>query len=57
MLFIPRLLPIALYALGVLALGLLDDTLGGPGGRGAAGPRGWRGHGAAVLAASCRPAR
>jgi UDP-N-acetylmuramyl pentapeptide phosphotransferase/UDP-N-acetylglucosamine-1-phosphate transferase len=41
-------LPIAVYALGVLALGLVDDTLGerhGP----RPPPRGWRGHGAAVL--------
>ncbi len=41
-------LPIAVYALGVIGLGLVDDTLG------ASGPdrplqRGWRGHGAAVL--------
>ncbi len=46
-------LPIALYALGVLALGLVDDTLGersASGGRdGPPAPRGWRGHGAAVL--------
>jgi UDP-GlcNAc:undecaprenyl-phosphate/decaprenyl-phosphate GlcNAc-1-phosphate transferase len=40
-------LPVALYALGVIALGLIDDTLGKPGAAGA--PRGWRGHGAAVL--------
>ncbi len=33
---------IALYALGVAALGLADDALSGP-------SRGWRGHGAAVL--------
>jgi UDP-N-acetylmuramyl pentapeptide phosphotransferase/UDP-N-acetylglucosamine-1-phosphate transferase len=36
-------LPIALYAVGVLALGLVDDLLG------SAAPRGWRGHGAAAL--------
>src|ERR1700722_5367437 len=54
--FHPETLPIALYALGVLALGLLDDTLapGAGGGAGAgedggSGPRGWRGHGAAAL--------
>ncbi len=51
--FHPEILPVAVYALGVLALGLLDDTLGdrheidspesGP------GPRGWRGHGGALL--------
>ncbi len=48
---------IALYALGVLALGLIDDTLGADasergGGLGEgrrASPRGWRGHGAAVV--------
>jgi UDP-GlcNAc:undecaprenyl-phosphate/decaprenyl-phosphate GlcNAc-1-phosphate transferase len=50
--FHPETLPVALYALGVLALGLLDDTLALSGttaadDRGA--PRGWRGHGAAVL--------
>jgi UDP-N-acetylmuramyl pentapeptide phosphotransferase/UDP-N-acetylglucosamine-1-phosphate transferase len=38
----PELRTVALYALGVAALGLLDDALGGA-------PRGWRGHGAAVL--------
>jgi hypothetical protein len=54
--FHPETLPIALYALGVLALGLLDDTLAPDVGAGAAagegdggGPRGWRGHGAAAL--------
>jgi UDP-N-acetylmuramyl pentapeptide phosphotransferase/UDP-N-acetylglucosamine-1-phosphate transferase len=53
--------PAAVYALGVLALGLIDDTLGerAPGGDGdgdgdgrgeqRTAPRGWRGHGAAVL--------
>jgi UDP-N-acetylmuramyl pentapeptide phosphotransferase/UDP-N-acetylglucosamine-1-phosphate transferase len=41
-----ELLPIAVYAFGVLALGLLDDAFG-QGGR--ASPRGWRGHGAAAL--------
>lgn len=47
----PETLPIALYALGVLALGLLDDTLGEPHGVPGArsAPRGWRGHGAAAL--------
>jgi UDP-N-acetylmuramyl pentapeptide phosphotransferase/UDP-N-acetylglucosamine-1-phosphate transferase len=56
----PETLPIAVYALGVLALGLIDDTLGEPralgerhGLPGAAAERraqrGWRGHGAAVL--------
>ena len=40
---------IAVYVLGVAFLGLLDDILSG--GLGASGPepRGWRGHGAAVL--------
>jgi UDP-N-acetylmuramyl pentapeptide phosphotransferase/UDP-N-acetylglucosamine-1-phosphate transferase len=58
-LFHPELLPIAVYALGVIALGLIDDTLAehAPAG-GSAGPagetgspahRGWRGHGAAAL--------
>jgi UDP-GlcNAc:undecaprenyl-phosphate GlcNAc-1-phosphate transferase len=44
--FHPELLPIAVYSLGVLALGLLDDTLARDGG---SLQRGWRGHGAAVL--------
>jgi UDP-GlcNAc:undecaprenyl-phosphate/decaprenyl-phosphate GlcNAc-1-phosphate transferase len=59
--FHPELLPIALYALGVATLGLIDDTLGEdrvavPGRAGDApnpparpAPRGWRGHGRAVL--------
>jgi UDP-N-acetylmuramyl pentapeptide phosphotransferase/UDP-N-acetylglucosamine-1-phosphate transferase len=49
--FHPELLPIATYALGVLALGLIDDTLarGSTGLEGAAAERGWRGHGAALL--------
>ena len=47
-LFHAEALPIAVYALGVIGLGLIDDTLG------SSGPdrplqRGWRGHGAAVL--------
>jgi len=47
----PELLPIAVYALGVLALGLLDDTLAQDGAPadGRIGQRGWRGHGAALL--------
>jgi UDP-GlcNAc:undecaprenyl-phosphate GlcNAc-1-phosphate transferase len=46
--FHPEVLPIAVYALGVIALGLLDDVFGEPEPeRGA--ERGWRGHGAAVL--------
>jgi UDP-GlcNAc:undecaprenyl-phosphate/decaprenyl-phosphate GlcNAc-1-phosphate transferase len=49
--FEPEALPVAVYALGVLALGLVDDTLGHDAQSGAAGPvqRGWRGHGAAAL--------
>jgi UDP-N-acetylmuramyl pentapeptide phosphotransferase/UDP-N-acetylglucosamine-1-phosphate transferase len=46
--FHPEELPIAVYALGVLALGLLDDTLGERHGTWPP-PRGWRGHGAAFL--------
>jgi UDP-N-acetylmuramyl pentapeptide phosphotransferase/UDP-N-acetylglucosamine-1-phosphate transferase len=40
--FRSALVPVSLYVLGVAFLGLLDDVL-------AAEPRGWRGHGAAVL--------
>jgi UDP-N-acetylmuramyl pentapeptide phosphotransferase/UDP-N-acetylglucosamine-1-phosphate transferase len=52
--FEPRQLPIAVYALGVLALGLIDDTLGrdqrpdSVAARHAPAPRGWRGHAAAA---------
>jgi UDP-N-acetylmuramyl pentapeptide phosphotransferase/UDP-N-acetylglucosamine-1-phosphate transferase len=47
--FHPEIFPIAVYALGVLALGLIDDTFGGRShGQGAA-PRGWSGHGGALL--------
>jgi UDP-GlcNAc:undecaprenyl-phosphate GlcNAc-1-phosphate transferase len=49
--FHPELLPIAVYALGVLALGLLDDTLARQHSD-ADGPllqRGWRGHARAAL--------
>ncbi len=42
------LTPVAAYALGVACLGLIDDTLGGARVEREA-PRGWRGHGAAVL--------
>jgi UDP-GlcNAc:undecaprenyl-phosphate/decaprenyl-phosphate GlcNAc-1-phosphate transferase len=48
--FFDPLLPIAIYALGVLALGLVDDTLARDA-RGAGEQqvvRGWRGHGAAL---------
>ncbi len=50
-LFHPELLPIALYATGVLALGLIDDTLArqAPGESPRSADRGWRGHGAAAL--------
>lgn len=54
-----EVLPIALYALGVATLGLIDDTLGedppGPSELSSRGlptrpaPRGWRGHGRAAL--------
>jgi UDP-GlcNAc:undecaprenyl-phosphate GlcNAc-1-phosphate transferase len=46
--FHPEVLPVAVYALGVLALGLIDDTLGE---QRADVPerRGWRGHGGAAL--------
>jgi UDP-GlcNAc:undecaprenyl-phosphate/decaprenyl-phosphate GlcNAc-1-phosphate transferase len=57
--FYAETLPIVIYALGMLALGLVDDTLGersqsqrprgdGPDQRHPP-PRGWRGHGAALL--------
>jgi UDP-GlcNAc:undecaprenyl-phosphate/decaprenyl-phosphate GlcNAc-1-phosphate transferase len=47
--FHPETAPIVVYALGVLGLGLVDDTFGErePSGRPAV--RGWRGHGAALL--------
>jgi len=38
----PELRGISLYVLGIAALGLIDDTLSGS-------PRGWRGHGGALL--------
>src|SRR2546430_11943730 len=41
--FHPEFLPVALYAIGVIALGLVDDVFGGSLG-GKPGPRGWRGH-------------
>jgi UDP-N-acetylmuramyl pentapeptide phosphotransferase/UDP-N-acetylglucosamine-1-phosphate transferase len=49
--FHPEALPIAVYALGVIALGLVDDTLAGERSGDGARPahRGWRGHGAAAL--------
>jgi UDP-GlcNAc:undecaprenyl-phosphate GlcNAc-1-phosphate transferase len=46
----PETVPVALYALGVIVLGLIDDTLGSEReAPGAARKRGWRGHGAAVM--------
>ncbi|HTA11807.1 MAG TPA: hypothetical protein VK765_00200 [Solirubrobacteraceae bacterium] len=42
--FHPELVPIAVYALGVLGLGLLDDTLAPE-----SGVRGWRGHATAIM--------
>ncbi len=49
--FHPEALPIAVYALGVMALGLIDDTLGESRSDGIDRPvqRGLRGHGAALL--------
>src|SRR5665647_1962650 len=49
--FHQEILPIAVYALGVLALGLIDDTLSFERGDRRAAPahRGWRGHGGAAL--------
>jgi UDP-N-acetylmuramyl pentapeptide phosphotransferase/UDP-N-acetylglucosamine-1-phosphate transferase len=51
-LFHPEVVPVLLYAPGVLALGLIDDTLAprAPRAGGGGGPpqRGWRGHGAAL---------
>src|SRR5271154_424896 len=43
-------LPVVVYSLGILALGLVDDTLGSRPSDGGArpAPRGWRGHGAAA---------
>jgi UDP-GlcNAc:undecaprenyl-phosphate/decaprenyl-phosphate GlcNAc-1-phosphate transferase len=37
--------PVALYCLGIVVLGLIDDCFG----RAEGAPRGWRGHGAAAL--------
>jgi UDP-GlcNAc:undecaprenyl-phosphate GlcNAc-1-phosphate transferase len=49
--FYPEMLSITVYALGVLALGLIDDTLASERSGGQTRPtqRGWRGHGAAAL--------
>jgi UDP-GlcNAc:undecaprenyl-phosphate GlcNAc-1-phosphate transferase len=45
----PRVLLVAVYALGVACLGVIDDTLGGTRPGQAPAPRGWRGHGGAAL--------
>lgn len=45
----PRLIPVAVYALGVACLGLIDDTLGTERSDAVPAPRGWRGHGAAAI--------
>jgi UDP-GlcNAc:undecaprenyl-phosphate GlcNAc-1-phosphate transferase len=45
----PGLLGIATYTLGIACLGLIDDTLGAAGSEGSGPPRGWRGHGRALL--------
>jgi UDP-GlcNAc:undecaprenyl-phosphate/decaprenyl-phosphate GlcNAc-1-phosphate transferase len=45
----PGLIPVAVYALGVACLGLIDDTLGAGRPDAPSGPRGWRGHGGAAL--------
>jgi UDP-N-acetylmuramyl pentapeptide phosphotransferase/UDP-N-acetylglucosamine-1-phosphate transferase len=49
--FEPQTLTIAVYALGVFALGLIDDMLAREGAEGTGAPahRGWRGHGSAAL--------
>jgi UDP-GlcNAc:undecaprenyl-phosphate/decaprenyl-phosphate GlcNAc-1-phosphate transferase len=49
--FHPEVLPVAVYAFGILALGLIDDTLAEDRAHAAGQPvrRGWRGHGAAAL--------
>jgi UDP-GlcNAc:undecaprenyl-phosphate/decaprenyl-phosphate GlcNAc-1-phosphate transferase len=46
--FHPEIVPVLLYALGVLGLGLIDDTLGEPR-EDRPARRGWRGHGGALL--------
>lgn len=45
----PRLIPVAVYALGVACLGLIDDTLGAERSDAVPAPRGWRGHSAAAM--------
>ena len=56
-LFYPQALAVAAYALGVLALGLLDDlmTPATTSSTGATVARGWRGHGAAALRGELTP--
>jgi UDP-GlcNAc:undecaprenyl-phosphate/decaprenyl-phosphate GlcNAc-1-phosphate transferase len=57
-LFYPQALPVAAYALGVLALGLLDDLLtpaATPAGGVLTAARGLRGHGAAALRGELTP--
>lgn len=44
----PGLISVAVYALGVACLGLIDDMLGADR-SGVPGPRGWRGHGAVAM--------
>ncbi|HWX96788.1 MAG TPA: hypothetical protein VNZ01_08035 [Solirubrobacteraceae bacterium] len=46
--FHPEALPVVVYALGVIALGLIDDTLG-EGSSARPAHRGWRGHGGAAM--------
>jgi UDP-N-acetylmuramyl pentapeptide phosphotransferase/UDP-N-acetylglucosamine-1-phosphate transferase len=53
--FYPVMLPVALYALGVLALGLIDDTLAREDGDGPS-QRGWRGMERRRCGASSAPA-
>src|SRR5690349_1893184 len=43
--FHPEVVAVSLYAAGVIALGLIDDTLGSQ----SPAQRGWRGHGASLL--------
>ena len=47
--FHPETTPIVVYALGVLCLGLVDDTLGERSSSGRQAARGWRGHAGALL--------
>jgi UDP-GlcNAc:undecaprenyl-phosphate/decaprenyl-phosphate GlcNAc-1-phosphate transferase len=47
--FYPRAILVAIYSLGVACLGLIDDALGDARPGQATAPRGWRGHGGALL--------